>query len=263
VSNDLFDIKVDRLERPNRPLPSGKIKKTNALLIAVLMFSLGLILAAFVNHVSFGISLLLIVSILSYNYKFKNGFFRPYLMAGIRSLNVIYGASFIFDVSTTSALENGDYLISNTGFSPFLLLAVASCAVYFHIFILTSLSKSETTKEFFRIKNKLNIQKIQITYLLFLLISLSLAIILIPFKLDFLIFILLFLFLINLLFKRASKMDSTHGEETIKFMVKNMLILLIILDSAFIAGEAGMLAGSIVALLTIPCMITGKWISMT
>jgi 4-hydroxybenzoate polyprenyltransferase len=263
VSNDLFDIKVDRLERPTRPLPSGKIKKTDALLIAVLMFSLGLILAALVNHISFGISLLLIVSILSYNYRFKNGFFRPYLMAGIRSLNVIYGASFIFDVSTTSALENGDYLISNTGFSPFLLLAVASCAVYFHIFILTSLSKSETTKEFFRIKNKLNIQKIQITYLLFLLISLSLAIILIPFKLDFLIFILLFLFLINLLFNRASKMDSTHGEETIKFMVKNMLILLIILDSAFIAGEAGMLAGSIVALLTIPCMITGKWISMT
>lgn len=263
VSNDLFDIKVDRIERPTRPLPSGKVKKTNALLIAVLMFILGLTLAAFVNHVSFGISLLLIVGILSYNYKFKNGFFRPYLMAGIRSLNVIYGASFIFDVSTTSALENADHLISNTGFSPFLLLALASCAVYFHIFILTSLSKSETTGEFFRIKNKPNIQKIQITYLLFLLISLSLAIILIPFKLDFLIFILFFLFLINLLFNRASKMDSTQGEEKIKFMVKNMLILLIILDSSFIAGEAGLLAGSMVALLTIPCMILGKWISMT
>jgi 4-hydroxybenzoate polyprenyltransferase len=263
VSNDLFDIKVDRLERPTRPLPSGKIEKTNALLIAVLMFSLGLILAAFVNHVSFGISLLLMVGILSYNYKFKNGFFRPYLMAAIRSLNVIYGASFIFDVSTISALENGDLLFSNSGFSPFLLLALASCAVYFHIFILTSLSKSETTQEVFRIKNKLNIQKIQITYLLFLLISLSLAIILVPFKLDFLIIILLFLFLINLLFNRASKMDSTQGEEMIKFIVKNMLILLIVLDSAFIAGEAGLLAGSIVALLTIPCVILGKWISMT
>jgi 4-hydroxybenzoate polyprenyltransferase len=90
-----------------------------------------------------------------------------------------------------------------------------------------------------------------------------LAIILIPFKLDFLIFILLFLFLINLLFNRASKMDSTQGDEMIKFMVKNMLILLIVLDSAFIAGEAGMLAGSFVALLTIPCVIIGKWISMT
>ncbi|MDN5845500.1 MAG: UbiA family prenyltransferase [Candidatus Nitrosocosmicus sp.] len=263
VSNDLFDIKIDRLERPTRPLPSGKIKKTNALLITILMFSLGLILAAFVNQVSLGISLLLIVGIISYNYRIKNGFFRPYLMAAIRSLNVIYGASFLFDVSMTSPLENGDYLISNTGYTSILLLALASCAVYFHIFVLTSLSKSETTREFFKVKNMLNIQKIQITYLIFLLISLSLAIILTPFKLDFLIFIMLFLFLINLLFNRASKMDSSQGEEMIKFMVKNMLILLIILDSAFIAGEAGLFAGSIIALLTVPCMILGGWISMT
>ncbi|MCE3269496.1 MAG: prenyltransferase [Burkholderiales bacterium] len=263
VSNDLFDIKADRLERPTRPLPSGKIKKTNALLITILMFSLGIILAAFVNHISLGISILLLVGIVSYNYKFKNGFFRPYLMAGIRSLNVIYGASFVFDVSMISALENGEHLISDTGFFSFLLLALASCAVYFHIFILTSLSKSETTREFFKVKNILNIQKIQITYLLFLLVTLSLAIILTPFKLDFLIFILLFLFLLNLLFNRASKMDISQGEEMIKFMVKNMLILLIILDSAFIAGEAGLIAGCLVALLTIPCFILAKWINMT
>ena len=263
VSNDLFDIKADRLERPTRPLPSGKIKKINALLITILMFSLGIILAAFVNHISLGISILLLVGIVSYNYKFKNGFFRPYLMAGIRSLNVIYGASFVFDVSMISALENGEHLISDTGFFSFLLLALASCAVYFHIFILTSLSKSETTREFFKVKNILNIQKIQITYLLFLLVTLSLAIILTPFKLDFLIFILLFLFLLNLLFNRASKMDISQGEEMIKFMVKNMLILLIILDSAFIAGEAGLIAGCLVALLTIPCFILAKWINMT
>ena len=263
VSNDLFDIKADRLERPTRPLPSGKIKKTNALLITILMFSLGIILAAFVNHISLGISILLLVGIVSYNYKFKNGFFRPYLMAGIRSLNVIYGASFVFDVSMISALENGEHLISDTGYFSFLLLALASCAVYFHIFILTSLSKSETTREFFKVKNILNIQKIQITYLLFLLVTLSLAIILTPFKLDFLIFILLFLFLLNLLFNRASKIDISQGEEMIKFMVKNMLILLIILDSAFIAGEAGLIAGCLVALLTIPCFILAKWINMT
>ena len=109
-------------------------------------------------------------------------------------------------------IENGDHLISNATLVSSILLALASCAVYFHIFILTSLSKSETTREFLRVKNVLNIQKIQITYLIFLLISLSLAIILIPFKLDFLIFILFFLFLINLLFNRASKMDNTQGE---------------------------------------------------
>ena len=252
VSNDIFDIKVDRLERPTRPLASGSIRKTNALLLTILMFSLGLILGSFVNQSALGISLLLIIGIISYNYKIKNGFFRPYLMAGIRALNVIYGASSVFNISNYS-----------TGLSSFLLLALASCVVYFHIFILTSLSKSETTREFLRVKNVLNIQKIQIIYLVFLLFSLSLAIILIPFKMDFLIFILFFLVLINLLFNRASKMDNSQGESTIRFMVKHMLILLIILDCAFIAGEAGLLSGSIVALLAIPCIVLGKWISMT
>ena len=252
VSNDIFDIKVDRLERPTRPLASGSIRKTNALLLTILMFSLGLIIASFVNHSAVGISMLLIIGIISYNYKIKNGFFRPYLMAGIRALNVIYGASFVLDISNYS-----------TGLSSFLLLALASGAVYFHIFILTSLSKSETTREFLRVKHVLNIQRIQIIYLVFLLVSLSLAIILIPLKLDFLIFILFFLILINLLFNRASKMDNGQGESVIRFMVKHMLILLIILDSAFIAGEAGLLSGSIVALLTIPCIVLGKWISMT
>jgi 4-hydroxybenzoate polyprenyltransferase len=252
VSNDLFDIKVDRQERPTRPLASGSIRKTNALLLIILMFSLGLILASFVNNSAVGISLLLIIGIIFYNYKIKNGFFRPYLMAGIRALNVIYGASFVLDISNYS-----------TGLSSFLLLALASCAVYFHIFILTSLSKRETTREFLRVKHVLNIQKIQIIYLIFLLVSLSLAIILIPFKLDFLIFILFFLILINLLFNRACKMDNSQGESVIRFMVKHMLILLIILDCAFIAGEAGLLSGSIVAILTIPCLVLGKWISMT
>ena len=252
VSNDIFDIKVDRQERPTRPLASGSIRKTNALLLTILMFSLGLIIASFVNHSAVGISMLLIIGIISYNYKIKNGFFRPYLMAGIRALNVIYGASFVLDISNYS-----------TGLSSFLLLALASCAVYFHIFILTSLSKSETTREFLRVKHVLNIQKIQIVYLVFLLVSLSLAIILIPLKLDFLIFILFFLILINLLFNRASKMDNSQCESVIRFMVKHMLILLIILDCAFIAGEAGLLSGSIVALLTIPCLVLGKWISMT
>ena len=194
VSNDLFDIRVDRLERPTRPLPSGEIRKTNALLLAILMFSLGIILASFVNLSAVGISMLLIIGILSYNYRIKNGFFRPYLMAGIRALNVLYGASFVFDLSSNSTVENGSLLMSNTDFNSSLLLALASFAVYFHVFVLTSLSKNETTREFLIVKNALNIQRIQITYLIFLLITLSLAIILVPLKLDFLIFILLCIF---------------------------------------------------------------------
>ena len=269
VLNDLFDIKVDRLERPNRPLPSGRIKKGKAILITVLLFSLGLALASIVNPTALGISLLMIVGIVAYNYKIKNGYFRPYLMAAIRALNVIYGASSIFDIPITSAVGSEEAWTltspSTSNLDPWLLLTVASCTVYFHIFILTSLSKSETAQEFSRIKIKLNIQNIKIIYLIFLVISVSVAIIFTPYKLDFLIFILLYLFLINLLFNRALKKANDQGQDPalIQFVVKNMLILLIVLDSAFIAGEAGILSGSLVAMLTIPCLLLSKKISMT
>ena len=267
VLNDLFDIKVDRLERPNRPLPSGRIKKGKAILIIVLFFSIGLVLASIVNPAALGIALLLVVGIVAYNYKIKNGFLRPYLMAAIRALNVIYGASFIFDIPVTSATSSEESLTpsSTSNLDPWLLLSVAASTVYFHIFILTSLSKIETAQEFSKIKIKLNIQNIQIIYLIFLIISISIAIIFTPYKLDFLLFMLLFLFLINLLFNRALKRGSDQVQDPalIQFVVKNMLILLIVLDSAFIAGEAGILSGSIVAMLSIPCLILSKKISMT
>ena len=269
VLNDLFDIKIDRLERPNRPLPSGRIKTGKAILIAVILFSSGLALASIINPTALGISLLLIAGIVAYNYKIKNGYFRPYLMAAIRALNVIYGASFIFDIPITSVGSSGELLTpastSTSNFNPWFLLTVAASTVYFHIFILTSLSKSETVQEFSQIKIKINIQNIKIIYLIFLIISISIAIIFTPHKLDFLIFMLLFIFLINLLFNRALKRGNDQGQnpELIQSVVKNMLILLILLDSAFIAGEAGILSGTFVAMLSIPCLILSKKISMT
>ena len=58
-------------------------------------------------------------------------------------------------------------------------------------------------------------------------------------------------------------MDLGYGLVLVQFVVKNMLILIIILDSAFIAGEVGIASGSMVALLTVPCFILSKKISMT
>ena len=39
--NDLFDVEIDRINRPDRPLPSGAISKRSALYLAVLFFTIG------------------------------------------------------------------------------------------------------------------------------------------------------------------------------------------------------------------------------
>ena len=156
------------IRRPTRPLPSGKIKKTNALIIVV-PCSLWINPCSICQLFIFW-NLITIISIISYNYKIKNGFFRPYMMAGYNGCNVNFGASLFFIFQTMPQWKMG-IIRSNPTLVSSILIALASCAVYFHVFILTSLSKSETTRELLRLKNELNLQKIQITYLIFLLIS--------------------------------------------------------------------------------------------
>jgi geranylgeranylglycerol-phosphate geranylgeranyltransferase len=49
VVNDYYDIEIDRINRPERPLPSGDVGKRTALALAVLLFSSGIFLTAFTN----------------------------------------------------------------------------------------------------------------------------------------------------------------------------------------------------------------------
>jgi 4-hydroxybenzoate polyprenyltransferase len=50
VLNDVFDAELDKTERPERPIPSGLIKKETAASFAVLLLLLGILQAYFVNE---------------------------------------------------------------------------------------------------------------------------------------------------------------------------------------------------------------------
>ena len=47
--NDYFDVAIDRLNKPHRPLPSGLIEPKKALVFSVALFSVGIFLSAFLN----------------------------------------------------------------------------------------------------------------------------------------------------------------------------------------------------------------------
>lgn len=47
--NDLFDMDIDRINRPNRPLASGKLTVGNALAFYFVVTSAGLIVSAAIN----------------------------------------------------------------------------------------------------------------------------------------------------------------------------------------------------------------------
>ena len=96
VMNDYSDHKIDSVERPKRPLPSGKISRNTAIYLTIICFSIGNLSAVMIGETSIIISLLMTGLIISYNFKLKNitstGIFT---ISAIRFLNIILGFSIV------------------------------------------------------------------------------------------------------------------------------------------------------------------------
>ena len=67
VLNDCFDVREDARERPDRPLPSGRVTLTTGWLLGWGLLSLGVALAALVGTLQLGIAVALAVSIVLYD----------------------------------------------------------------------------------------------------------------------------------------------------------------------------------------------------
>lgn len=71
VINDFYDVKIDKINRPERPLPSGAISKLGALLFYLALLIASLLIASFVNSSAFIIVAITSVFIFLYSYKIK------------------------------------------------------------------------------------------------------------------------------------------------------------------------------------------------
>ena len=69
--NDYFDLDIDRVNRPKRPLVSGKLKPLFALRLAQLEFAVGIFLGLFISFTAFFIALVISSLIIFYSYKLK------------------------------------------------------------------------------------------------------------------------------------------------------------------------------------------------
>lgn len=91
--NDIFDRNIDAAQRPERPLPSGRIALLAAVLLAAALMLAGIGAAAAVGKQSLFIAAMLAACILAYNGLLKSTLAGPVLMGGCRFLNVMLGAS--------------------------------------------------------------------------------------------------------------------------------------------------------------------------
>ena len=102
IFNDFFDFDIDKKERPNRPLLSGKISKQKALFLGIIFLIIANTFALFVGTNSFILSILLTIIIIFYNYKLKSfSFLGIFSLSLIRFLNILLGfsiVSFSYDI---------------------------------------------------------------------------------------------------------------------------------------------------------------------
>jgi 4-hydroxybenzoate polyprenyltransferase len=92
VLNDFFDRRVDAVERPERPIPSGQVRPATAALLGLGLLGAGLVCAAATAE-SLVVALLLSLAIVGYDAGLKATPFGPFAMGTCRALNFLLGMS--------------------------------------------------------------------------------------------------------------------------------------------------------------------------
>lgn len=240
VLNDLFDYEVDKKERPNRPLASGKISKKAAMILVTILASISLILSLLVSVTTFSISVLLLVIIFGYDKYLKNTQAGPFTIAAARVGNIILG--------TTVNISNIENFPQN-----FLLIFILTIT-FVYVSLIGFLSRYEV--QGFSVKIRSYLIPSIIAGIIFSIVIFNLIGLL---KYQSLLILALFSFIMAKTIYRIHNKDSTGIQQAIK----QMILSIIVLDSTFLTGIAGLEIGLPVLILLAPLLVLAKKMYMT
>lgn len=100
--NDYCDYDIDRINRPRRPLPSGRIRRPNALILAIVLTVIGIYLGTLINRNTTVIAILVSVALVSYAFWLKRTpFVGNLVVSGLTGLTFIAGGVAIDSVQGT------------------------------------------------------------------------------------------------------------------------------------------------------------------
>jgi geranylgeranylglycerol-phosphate geranylgeranyltransferase len=91
ILNDVFDLEIDKVNAPHRPLPAGLVSKPEVIALSVLVTLFGLLASAWVSLIAFAVAVLVWLVGFLYNWRFKRSGLLGNLMV---SFSV--GMTFIF-----------------------------------------------------------------------------------------------------------------------------------------------------------------------
>jgi geranylgeranylglycerol-phosphate geranylgeranyltransferase len=99
VINDYFDVEADKINRPKRPIPSGRMSRKAALVYSLILFAAGVALCAYVNTTCFAIAVINSVLLIAYSWSFQNK-----VLIGNIVISYLVGSVFIFGGAAAGGL---------------------------------------------------------------------------------------------------------------------------------------------------------------
>ena len=280
ILNDYFDIEVDRRERPNRPLASGRIEKRIALAIAVISIIIGNILALVVSLTTLAVSASLTSVIIAYNYRLKrNAIGNPLTMGLARFLNVVLGGSPALGLVI---ITHQDYtLLVFIGYSLFLYTAAISILSRKEIASTQMFTRSSWIPVF-----------LSFSIVSFTIVSILTVGLLGYFQIWFIFNLIIFSCVMTATFlqlimklrkltnisaeighrkendirlteERVQNNSCSKAAQEIQLTIKIMILSIIVLDSVFLSGLVGIATGMAILLLVIPPILLGRRLYVT
>ncbi|MBI5061682.1 MAG: UbiA family prenyltransferase [Candidatus Aenigmarchaeota archaeon] len=91
VANDIFDIEIDKVNKPDRPLPSGKMSMKAAKAFSTLLMLAGIAISYFINYYAFFVAVAAALLLVLYAWKLKR-----VMLAGNITVSLLVGFTFIY-----------------------------------------------------------------------------------------------------------------------------------------------------------------------
>lgn len=228
ILNDLHDLELDRFERPERPLPAGRVPIPEAIVMVVVLFFLALFVAGTTGFSVLLTVIILIALVISYDLVTKDIMFLGSLnMGACRAVNLLLGMS---------PLLIWDW---------FLIFPLISLV---YIFLLTSLSNFETNGAIAEIRWPLA------SGFIILFICLTIVAVISPAVFaGLLLIVIMMAYLLPPLYRAFFNSESAF----VGAAVKRLLLAIPLLDAFYVSASRGLL-------YTIPvllCLLPARWLA--
>ncbi|HMC10603.1 MAG TPA: UbiA family prenyltransferase [Pirellulaceae bacterium] len=262
VLNDVYDIEVDRQERPFRPLPSGQISLGFALRLGYLLLICGVLLGTAAGWLEEGnkashwrsgiVAVVLALAVIAYDAWLKHTPLGPLGMGLCRMLNALLGMSAagiavpsdetFLTYHTSSWLIAGGLGLYITGVTWFarseaaessrMQLIVSTLVIAGGIVLVALLPQWPHPEK------KLLVADNNIAYLLFAVLALPMV-------------------------RRAVTAISDPQPANVQAMIKHCILSLIMLNAAITMLTSGPMPGLAIAALLAPSLLLGRWVYST